>query len=164
MEPGRVLADWESLAAPESRVVRTTTDVYRGNSAASIQTNVLPQPILRTVRLRQSVTVTPGCLYKLKFAERLVALGNLGTDLPALIARIYYVYQGFQYDLLNAAIQKTQIDKKYHLHSEKAGLPVPCNVSAIFVQFEFFLPSTGGDIWNLDAVSLQSVKNTSVCC
>ncbi|HAA08495.1 MAG TPA: hypothetical protein DCD98_01875, partial [Syntrophomonas sp.] len=65
VELGRIFADWESLAAPESNVVRTTTNVYQGNSAASIQTNVLPQPILRTVLLRQNVTLTPGCLYKL---------------------------------------------------------------------------------------------------
>lgn len=163
-EPGRVFADWESLSAPESNVVRATTNVYQGNSAASIQTNVLPQPILRTVLLRQNVTVTPGCLYRLKFAERLVALGDLGADLPTLIARIYYLYQGFQYNLLNAAIQKTEIDRKYNLHSVKAELPVPCNVSGVIVQFEFFLPSTGGDVWNLDAVSMRAESKISACC
>ncbi|MGI5912077.1 MAG: hypothetical protein ACOX6E_05795 [Syntrophomonadaceae bacterium] len=164
VEPGRVFADWESLPAPESNVVRATTNVYQGNSTASIQTNVLPQPILRTVLLRQNVTVTPGCLYKLKFAERLVALGNLDTDLPTLIARIFYVYQGFQYNLLNTAIQKTTIDKKYNLHSTTAELPVPCNVSGVIVQFEFYLPSTGGDVWNLDAVSMRAESKISACC
>jgi hypothetical protein len=164
VEPGRVFAYWNALPAPESRVVRTTTNVYQGNSAASIETNVLPQPVTRSVLLRQNVTVTPGCLYRLKFAERLVALGNPGAGLPTLIARIFYVYQGFQYNLLNKAIQKTEIDRKYDLHSVTAGLPVPCNVSGVIVQFEFYLPGTGGDVWNLDAVSLRAVSKTSACC
>lgn len=164
VELGQLFADWESLAAPESNVVRTTTNVYQGNSAASIQTNVLPQPILRTVLLRQNVTLTPGCLYKLMFAERLVALGTLGADLPTIIARIFYVYQGLQYDLLNTAIQKTNIDGTYNLHNVTAELPVPCNVSGVIVQFEFYLPSTGGDVWNLDAVSLRAQSKISACC
>jgi len=164
VEPGQVFAHWETLLAPESSVVRTTTDVYQGNSAASIRSNVLPQPVTRSVLLRQNVTVTPGCLYKLKFAERLVTLGDPGTALPTLIARIYYVYQDFQYDLLNTAIQKTQIDRKYHPHSVKAEFPVPCNVSGVIVQFEFYLPGTGGDVWNLDAVSLRAECKVSACC
>jgi hypothetical protein len=165
-EPGvdRLFADWNTLPAPESRVVRTTTDVYQGNSAASIETNVLPIPVTRSVLLRQNVTVTPGCLYRLKFAERLVTLGNPGADLPTLIARIFYVYQGFQYNLLNKAIQKTKTDMKYDLHSLTAELPVPCNVSGVIVQFEFYLPGTGGDVWNLDAVSLRAASRISACC
>lgn len=164
VEPGRVFADWEALPAPETSVVRTSTNVYQGNSAASIRTTVFPQPITRTVRLLQNVTVTPGCLYSLKFAERLVALGNNDTALQSLIARIFYVFQGFQYDLLNTTIQKSTIDRKYQLHSEKSKLPVPCNVSGVIVQFDFFITGTGPAEWNLDAVSMRAISKISACC
>jgi hypothetical protein len=164
IEPGNPFAYWESLPAPESSVVRTTTNVYQGYSAASIRTNVLPQPVTRRVRLLQNVTVTPGCCYGLRFAERLVASGSIGTDLPTLIARVFYVYQGSQYDLLSKAIQKTKIDRHYHLHWVTAMIPVPCNVSGVIVQFDFFIPGTGGAEWNLDAVSLLALSRTSACC
>jgi hypothetical protein len=100
----------------------------------------------------------------LKFAERLVALGTVDTILPTLIARIFYIYQGFEYDLLNLPIQKEAADRRYILHNQVAELPVPCNVSGIVVQFEFFITDSGGSIWNLDAVSLRAVSEISACC
>jgi hypothetical protein len=118
----------------------------------------------KQLQLRQNVTVTPGCLYRLKFAERLGALGTVDTILPILIARIFYVYQGFEYDLLNLPIQKEAADRRYILHNQVAELPVPCNVSGIVVQFEFFITDSGGSIWNLDAVSLRAVSEISACC
>jgi hypothetical protein len=118
----------------------TTNNVYEGNSAASIQTTVTPTPDSRRLQLRQNVIVTPGCWYGLKFAERLVALGDIGTDLPTLIARIFYMYQGLEYDLLNIPIQKSKIDRKYNLHCKAARVPVPCNVSGIV---SLFLRDTG---------------------
>lgn len=142
----------------------TTDNVYEGNSAANIQTTATPTPDSRRLQLRQNVIVTPGCLYRLKFAERLVALGDIGTDLPTLVARIFYIYQGFEYDLLNIPIQKSKIDRKYNLHCKAARVPVPCNVSGIIVQFEFFITDSGGTVWNLDDVSLRAQSRTSACC
>lgn len=164
VDNGDPFADWTALSAPESSVVRTNNNVYQGYSAASIQTNVLPEPVTRTVRLFQPVIVTPGCLYGLAFAEKLVASGTIDTALPTIIARIFYVFQGFQYDLLNTTIQKSAIDQKYHLHSEKSKLPVPCDVSGVIVQFDFFIPGLGGAVWNLDAVSMRAVSKISACC
>jgi len=146
-------------------LLMTTDNVYEGNSAASIQTTVTPTPETKFLQLRQNVIVTPGCLYELKFAERLVALGETGIELPTLIARIYYVSQGFaDFDLLNKPIQKTKIDRKYNLHFMTARVPVPCNVSGIIVQFEFFITDSGGTVWNLDAVSLRAISKISACC
>ena len=137
--------------------------MFTKDSAASIQTNVYHNLYSGQYCFAKMYFDT-GCLYKLMFAERLVALGTLGADLPTLIARIFYVYQGLQYDLLNTAIQKTTIDRKYNLHNVTAELPVPCNVSGVIVQFELYLPSTGGDVWNLDAVSLRAQSKISACC
>ena len=164
-EPGRVFSDWQlGLSSEAINLFRTTDNVYKGNSAASVQTTVTPMVETKQLQLRQNVTVTPGCLYRLKFAERLVALGTVDTILPTLIARIFYVYQGFEYDLLNLPIQKEAADRRYILHNQVAELPVPCNVSGIVVQFEFFITDSGGSIWNLDAVSLRAVSEISACC
>lgn len=164
-EPGRVFSDWLlGLSSESINLTRTTDNVYEGNSAASVQTTATPVAETKLLQLRQNVTVTPGCLYRLKFAERLVALGTVDTILPTLIARIYYVYQGFEYDLLNLPIQKLAVDRRYVLHNQVAELPVPCNVSGVVVQFEFFITDSGGSIWNLDAVSLRAVSRLSACC
>jgi hypothetical protein len=164
-EPGRVFSDWQlGLSSEAINLFRTTDNVYKGNSAASVQTTVTPMMETRQLQLRQNVTVTPGCLYRLKFAERLGALGTVDTILPILIARIFYVYQGFEYDLLNLPIQKEAAANRYTLHNQTAELPVPCNVSGIVVQFEFFITDSGGSIWNLDAVSLRAVSEISACC
>ena len=164
--PGQVFSDWSLGLSSEGINMSSTTDnVYEGNSAASIQTTITPTAESRRLQLRQNVIVTPGCLYGLKFAERLVALGETGTDLPTLIVRIYYVSQGFaEYNLLNKVIQKTKIDRKYNLHHMTARIPVPCNVSGIIVQFEFFITDSGGTVWNLDGVSLRALSKISACC
>lgn len=164
-EPGRVFSDWRlGLSSEAVNLVRTTDNVYEGNAAASVQTTATPMVETKILELRQNVTVTPGCLYRLKFAERLVALGTVDTILPTLIASIFYVYQGFEYNLLSYPIQKTSVDRRYVLHNQEADLPVPCNVSGIVVQFEFIITDNGGSIWNLDAVSLRSVSRLSDCC
>jgi len=164
--PDQVFSDWSlGMSSEGINLLMTTDNVYEGNSAASIQTTVTPTPETKSLQLRQNVIVTPGCLYELKFAERLVALGETGTELPTLIARIYYVSQGFaDFDLLNKPIQKTKIDRKYNLHFMTARVPVPCNVSGIIVQFEFFITDSGGTVWNLDAVSLRAISKISACC
>lgn len=164
-EPGRVFSDWRlGLSTEPINLFRTTDNVYEGNAAASVQTTVTPMVETKILQLRQNVTVTPGCLYRLKFAERLVTLGTVDTFLPTLIASIYYVYQGFEYNLLSLPIQKTAVDRRFVLHNQKADLPVPCNVSGIVVQFEFIITDNGGSIWNLDAVSLRAVSRLSDCC
>jgi hypothetical protein len=165
VEPGQVFSDWRlGLSSESINISMTFENVYEGDSAASIQTTATPTPESKLLQLRQNIIVTPGCLYRLKFAERLVALGNIDTVLPVLVARIFYVYQGFEYDLLNKPIKKSQIDTKYNLHREEARVPVPCNVSGVVVQFEFFITDSGGSVWNLDAVSLRAVSKTSACC
>jgi len=164
--PGQVFSGWRlGLSSEGINLSMTTDNVYEGNSAASIQTTVTPTPETKHLELRQNVIVTPGCLYELKFAERLVALGENGTNLPTLITRIFYISQGFaEFDLLNKPIQKTKIDRKYNLHLMAARVPVPCNVSGIIVQFEFFITDSGGTVWNLDAVSLRALSKISACC
>lgn len=165
VEPGRIFSDWGlGLNSESINLSRTTDNVYEGNSAASIQTTATPNLETKRLQLQQNVIVTPGCLYKLEFAERLVALGNIDTALPTLIAKVLYIYQGFEYDLLNKPIQKTKINRRYILRSEVAMFPVPCNVSGVIVQFEFFIPDSGGSVWNLDAVSLRAQSKTSACC
>jgi hypothetical protein len=165
VDPRQVFSDWSlGLSSEGINLSMTTDNVYEGNSAANIQTTATPTPDSRRLQLRQNVIVTPGCLYRLKFAERLVALGDIGTDLPTLVARIFYIYQGFEYDLLNIPIQKSKIDRKYNLHCKAARVPVPCNVSGIIVQFEFFITDSGGTVWTLDDVSLRAQSRTSACC
>lgn len=165
VEPLQVFSDWGLGAISEGmNLSMTTNNVYQGNSAASIQTTATPSPASRRLYLRQNLIVTPGCLYRLVFAERLVALGDIGAELPTLIARIFYLSQGFEYDLLNKPIQKSIIDRRYNLHSEAARVPIPCNVSGVIVQFEFYITDSGGTVWNLDAVSLRALSRTSACC
>lgn len=164
-EPGRVFSDWRlGLSTEAINLVSTTNNVYEGNTAASVQTTATPVVETKILQLRQNVTVTPGCLYRLQFAERLVALGTVDTFLPTLVASIYYVYQGFEYNLLSLPIQKPAVDRRYVLHNQEADLPVPCNVSGIVVQFEFIITDSGGSVWNLDAVSLRAVSRLSDCC
>jgi hypothetical protein len=89
VEPRQVFSDWSfGLRSEGINLSMTTNNVYEGNSAASIQTTVTPTPDSRSLQLRQNVIVTPGCLYGLKFAERLVALGDIGTDLPDQVRNV----------------------------------------------------------------------------
>ncbi len=164
VQTGAQFANWAAFPSSDSSVVRTNTNVYQGYSAASIETNVLPEPVTRTILLFQPVTVTPGCLYRLAFAEKLVASGTIDTDLLTLIARVTYLYQGSEFALLTETIQKSGADAKYNLHITAAKFPVPCNVSGVLVQFDFIMPGLGGAVWNLDAVSLRAISKTSVCC
>jgi len=161
---GVPFADWTSQAAPESLVVRTNTNVFQGCYAASIETNVIQEPVTRSVRLFQPVIVTPGCLYRLTFAEKLITPGTIDTALPTLIAKVIYVYQASAFDLLTHTVQKSRADAKYNLHIAAAKIPVPCNISGVIVRFEFYLPGFGGAVWNLDAVSLRAISKTSACC
>jgi hypothetical protein len=147
-------------------LVRDTVDVYRGSAAASVRITAPPGVVPSTLILRQYVDVTPGCLYRLQFAERLVALGEGGNNsIPLLIARLVYLDRTLnEYELLNITIQKTEADAQYNLHEQIADHPVPCDVPGIIVQFSFFINDAPESVWNLDAVSLQAISKTSACC
>jgi len=163
-EPFELFADWILLARTLNiNLFRDTENVYQGKAAASIQTTSTGDA---TLILRQNVDVTPGCLYRLKFAERMVILpGWLGPHPPLLAARVIYLDRILnEYELLNITIEKTATDEEYSLHEQTADLPVPCDVPGIIVQFSFYIEDAPGLVWNLDAVSLQSVEQISACC
>jgi len=89
--PDQVFSYWSlGMSSEGINLLMTTDNVYEGNSAASIQTTVTPTPETKFLQLRQNVIVTPGCLYELKFAERLVALGETGIELPTLTGVRHY--------------------------------------------------------------------------
>jgi len=161
-----LFASWLLQArSPDIDLFRDTENVYQGNAAASVQTNALPIFGVSTLILRQYVDVTPGCLYKLKFAERMVTFIGDSGHLPLLAARVVYLDRIHkQYELLNITIQKTGADEEYNLHEQTADLPVPCDVPGIIVQFSFYIENAPGSMWNLDAVSLQPVERISACC
>lgn len=165
-DPFGVFAGWIVHGRTlDIELVRDTENVYKGRAAASVRTTSPSGPFTSTLVLRQYVNVTPGCLYRLKFAERLVTFGQTDGNVHLLIARLVYL-DGRQneYELLNIPIQKTAADEKYNLHEQIADLPVPCDVPGIIVQFSFYIIDTPGSVWNLDAVSLQAVSRISACC
>jgi hypothetical protein len=146
-------------------LVRDTVNVYEGSVAASVQTTAPPGAVPSTLILRQYVDVAPGCLYKLKFAERLVTLHQADTTTPLMVARVIYLDRNLnEYELLSIPIQKTEADAGYNLHEQITDRPVPCDVPGIIVQFSFYITDAPGSVWNLDAVSLKSVTKTSACC
>jgi len=164
--PSEVFAGWIVQSRTlDIELVKDTENVYEGRAAASVRTTSPSGPFTSTLILRQYVKVTPGCLYRLKFAERLVTFGQTDNNLHLLIARLIYL-DGRQneYELLNIPIQKTAADEKYNLREQIADLPVPCDVPGIIVQFSFYIIDTPGSVWNLDAVSLQAVSRISACC
>lgn len=167
--PFEVFAYWTIQArSPNINLFRDTENVYQGKAAASIQTSGFSK-VHSTLILRQYVDVTPGCLYRLKFAERMVALGEWWSFAPLMVARVIYLDRNLnEYELLNITIEKKEADEEYNLHEQTADLPVPCDVPGIIVQFSFYqetaLLITEPFVWNLDAVSLQSVSEISACC
>ncbi|MGI5926609.1 MAG: hypothetical protein ACOX8A_05445 [Thermacetogeniaceae bacterium] len=164
--PSEVFASWIVQSRTlDIELVKDTENVYQGRAAASVRTSSPSGPFPSILVLRQYVNVTPGCLYKLKFAERLVTPGQTDSIVHLLIARLVYL-DGRQneYELLNIPIQKTAVDEKYNLHEQIADLPVPCDVPGIIVQFSFYIIDTPDSVWNLDAVSLQAVSRISACC
>jgi len=166
-DPSNLFAGWVLYSrTADIGLVRDTSNVYEGNAAASVQTTAPPGSVPTTLILRQYVNVKAGCRYKLKFAERLVTLGQAVDSItPLLVARVIYLDRNLnEYELLSIPIQKTEIDLEYNLHEQIADLPVPCDVPGIIVQFSFYISDAPGSVWNLDAVSLKSVTNTSACC
>jgi len=164
-DPFELFAGWVVHARTlDIELVRDTQNVYEGSAAASVRTIAPPGNITSTLVLRQYVDVTPGCLYKLQFAERLVTF-EPDTLIPLLVARIIYLDRNLnEYELLNIPIQKSVEEDEYNLHQHVAELPVPCDVPGIIVQFSFYITDAPGTVWNLDAVSLEAVSETSACC
>jgi hypothetical protein len=133
---------------------------------ASIGT-VTAQP--KSVSLRQIVTVTPGCRLELSFAEYLLNRGDSAGDTPRLIGRVFWVNDtGNEFDLINIPIAKTggenDVDKGFSFHTRTADVPVPCNVTSVYVQFDFSVTDIGVTRWALDAVQLRAVPWESICC
>ncbi|MGI6485058.1 MAG: hypothetical protein ACOX15_01740 [Tepidanaerobacteraceae bacterium] len=163
--PNELFAGWRlhSITPNTIDFVRDTENVYKGSTAASVRTTQQAGPAVLV--LRQYVDVTPGCLYRLKFAERLVAFNQTTDRVPLLIASLVYLDRVLnEYELLSIYIQKKKADAEYYLHEQTADFPVPCNVPGIIVQFSFFTTDTPGSVWNLDAVSLRAVSKASACC
>jgi hypothetical protein len=128
---------------------------------------VTAQP--KSVSLRQIVTVTPGCRLELSFAEYFVVRGEAAGDTPRLVGRVFWVDDsGTEFDLINIPIAKNDaendVEKGYSFHKRTADIPVPCNVTSVYVQFDFSVTDIGATQWALDAVQLRAVPWVSACC
>lgn len=158
-------AGWDVFARTlDIELVRDTQNVFEGNVAASVRTGVPLVPTSILV-LRQYVDVTPGCLYQLQFAERLVSFPEPDSILPLLVASLIYLDRSLnEYELISIPILKSEQDAEFNVHQHVAELAVPCEVPAIIVQFSFYITNAPGTVWNLDAVSLQAVSPASACC
>lgn len=140
---------------------------YEGLNQALFVTFPGAQP--KSVSLRQIVTVTPGCRLELSFAEYFITRGESAENTPRLIGRVFWVDDsGTEFDLINVAIAKfdheSDEEKGYSFHTGTADVPVPCNVSSVYVQFDFSVTDNGGTQWALDAVQLRAVLWESICC
>jgi hypothetical protein len=86
---------------------------------------------------------------ELSFAEYFLARGESAGDTPRLIGRVFWVNDsGTEFDLINIPIAKINggeddVDKGYSFHKRTADIPVPCNVSSVYVQFEFSVTDIG---------------------
>lgn len=163
-DPFELFAGWVVHARTlDIELVRDTQNVYEGTAAASVRTTAPPGNITSTLVLRQYVDVTPGCLYQLQFAERLVTF-EPDTVLPLLVASIIYLDRSLnEYELISIPILKSVEDAEFNVHQHVAEIAVPCEVPAIIVQFSFYITNAPGTVWNLDAVSLEAVSGTSAC-
>jgi hypothetical protein len=147
-----------------------TIVAYEGLSAARFQSFDSAAEVDKSVSLQQTVIVTPGCSYKLSFAENLLIKGNTtAAAIPILTARVLYVDNfGNDVDLIIVPIFKFSPDhdpnRGYTFHEIATDLPVPCDVSELIVRFDYFENSTDGSVWLLDGVSLRAVSPTSACC
>ena len=106
---------------------------------------------------------------KLSFAEYFLSRGDSAGDTPRLIGRVFWVNDiGNEFDLINIPIAKidgdNDVGKGYVFHTGTADVPVPCNVTSVYVQFEFSVTDIGVTQWALDAVQLRAVPWESICC
>lgn len=162
-------ADWRAVnALPNTIVSRIPENMvpvaYEGIHSAWFITE--PSGLdQHFISLQQHVTVTPGCIYRLSFAENLLAASGFP---PSLTGRVFYTDNaGSRVDLISISITKDlsteNLNKGYTFHQRTADVPVPCNVSSVTVQFDFAVRDAGGTIWLLDGVSLRAVSCASTC-
>lgn len=168
-EPGYPFQYWQEVNPDFARVANEpilTNIAYEGLSAARFDVLTTIEDKDKSVALRQTVVVTPGCIYRLSFAENLLSRGS-GASVPLLTARVFYVDNfGNDVNLIIVPISKfSQLTLVgYTFHEETANVPVPCDVSELIVRFDFFVTNQEGTIWMLDGVSLRAVFPTSDCC
>jgi hypothetical protein len=142
---------------------------YEGNFAAIFISSATVNAQLKRVALRQIVPVTPGCILELSFAENFLARGESSGNTPRLIGRVFWVNDsGTEFDLIYVPIAKTggenDENKGYIFHKRTADIPVPCNVSNVYLEFEFSVTNTGNTQWLLDTVQLRALPWESACC
>jgi hypothetical protein len=171
-EPNHPFQYWEEVNPDFARVANEpvlTNIAYEGLSAARFDSLTTVAEEDKSVTLRQTVIVTPGCTYKLSFAENLLIKGNgTAAAIPLLTARVIYVDNfGNDVDLLIIPVIRfngnNDPNRGYAFHEATANVPVPYNVSELVVRFDYFENSTSGSSWLLDGVSLRAVSPTSAC-
>lgn len=116
----------------------------------------------KSAAISQNVFVTPGCFYRLEFAEDYFFRGLDAGITSRLIARVFYIKNLEQYDLINIKVAKTggdfDIDKGYSFHEAVTEIAVPRDVTELTVQFRFTVSDVTGTEWLLDSVSLRAIK------
>lgn len=94
-EPNFPFQYWEEVFFDFARVANEpalTNIAYEGLSAARFNSLTTVAEEDKSVTLQQTVTVTPGCIYKLSFAENLLTKGNgAAAAIPILTARVIYI-------------------------------------------------------------------------
>lgn len=172
-EPNHPFQFWEEVFPSLARVTNEpalTNIVYEGFAAARFNSLNTMEELNKSVILQQTVTATPGCLYRLSFAENLLIKGNgVAAAVPILTAKVIYIDNyGNAVDLIVVPIlkfdQNRDPDRGYVYHEATADEPVPCGVSKLIVLFEYFENSSIGSAWLLDGVSLRAVFPSSACC
>lgn len=173
-EPGFPFQYWQAInvrAAHVNNHPDFTNIAYEGLAAARFDSLPTPLETNKSVTLEQTVIVTPGCSYRLSFAENLLVKGNgaAGT-IPHLTARLLYIDNfGNTVDLIIIPIAKFSQDhdpnRGYTFHQATTIRPVPCDVSELIVRFEYFENNNlEGSSWLLDGVSIRAVFPISDCC
>ncbi|HOQ10158.1 MAG TPA: hypothetical protein PLG09_08555 [Syntrophomonadaceae bacterium] len=174
-DPTQPFADWRAVNALSNTIVSRVPEnmlpvAYEGIHSAWFITEPSPVVEQHSISLQQNVTVTPGCIYRLSFAENLLIKGNgMAAAIPILTAKVIYIDNyGNAVDLIVVPIlkfdQNRDPDRGYVYHEATADVPVPCGVSELIVRFEYFENSSIGSAWLLDSVSLRAVFPTSACC
>ncbi len=161
------------IAKPEKELasIGATDDSYEGVVAAQFSTEPTNELKNKRGRIFQDVKVTPGCLYRLSFAENLEANGT-GFTFGELTARVFHTDPAFnQFDLIRVFIRVDStgpINTGFKFHQAVASIPVPAGVSTVTVEFSFVIrdratQGQGDDEWMIDGVSLRSEFCNPIC-
>lgn len=163
-------ADWRTVNALSNTIVSRVPEnmlpvAYEGIHSAWFITEPSPVVEQHSISLQQNVTVTPGCIYRLSFAENLLTASDFT---PSLTGRVFYTDAGGnEFDLISIPIAKdinpANFNRGYTFHQKTADIPVPCDVSSVTVQFDFSVRDDGGTTWLLDGVSLRAVSCATSC-